>query len=78
MTLVEPMDPKTDRVISIDFCVQSAYTMFIYAKYKSTTATFMIVLVSSVKIYIKMYVSSVILRNIFLTDIWVIKLHLLL
>jgi len=48
MILVERMDPKTDRVISIAFCVQSAYTMFIYAKYESSTEMYVIVLVSRV------------------------------
>jgi hypothetical protein len=48
MILVERMDPKTDRVIGIDLRVQSAYTMFIYAKYKSSTETSVIVLISRV------------------------------
>jgi hypothetical protein len=48
MILVERMDPKTDRVISVDLCVQSAYTMFIYAKYKSSTDTSVTVLVNRV------------------------------
>jgi len=46
MIVVKQMNPKTDRVISIDFSVQSAYTVFIYAKYKSSAETSMNVLVS--------------------------------